>query len=396
MRTKPIEGIEALSGSPREIRKIAAQRGGIRLSLYLPIWVDPPDSDKNPIRLRELTDEAEDRLTENGMRPDTAKTFLKPLRNLVTSPDQLLQHAESLAFFLDELGAWWLPLPYRVGAECAVANKFFAKPLLPLLQSNIDYVVVCLNRGGVRVFRGSRTALEEIEVPDMPRSISEIAAYDDPEASLQHHTSAAGGPSGGAPGGQAHGQDTPEELREEQMRRFFHEVAKDVRHYLAGSGEPVVIFGPSKNLGLFRAAGDWPGHRVFDAQVDPHEWDPERIRAEAWRLLQPEVQREHESYLQRLREAHGKDTGLFEPARCAVAAATGRIELAGVASDQHVRGICDMDNMEVRLLEDGNPGCATDLLDHIAGETLRHGGSVVALPAEELPGDGPVAATTRF
>ncbi len=74
----------------------------------------------------------------------------------------------------------------------------------------------------------------------------------------------------------------------------------------------------------------------------------------------------------------------------------GRIETVAVAMDREVDGICDVDNMEVKIIADDDPACALDLYDFIASETIRHGGEALGLEGSAVPGEEGVAATVRF
>lgn len=110
----------------------------------------------------------------------------------------------------------------------------------------------------------------------------------------------------------------------------------------------------------------------------------------------PDCEKKIDEKVERLEEAHSKDSGVFDTAKCVLAAANGRVEMACVASDQSEPGVCQPEEMKVEFVEADAAACAHDLLDTIAYETIQHGGEAFVLPAEKIPGPGNVAATVRF
>jgi len=396
---KQPEMFTILEGNPAEIETLAKQHGGLRTSIYLPVSHDPPESDQNPIRLRALIDEAANKLAISGADSDTAETLLKPLVSLASSPRELLTRGKTLAFFLDLESASLIELPYASEPNCRVGNRFAIKALLPLLQWNPTYTAVCLNRGEVRAFRGNRFAVEAVEIPDLPEKLEDVTGVDDPEKSLQHHTAkttSAEGRPGSASTGKIHGQGLPSDLEDSQLNRFFRQVSKALQAYLNGRKDTLILFGVEANIGLFKSMEVWKERRVLEKTEDPQQWSISRVKEEALHLLEPEAKSEREFCLERLREAENKASGLFQLSNCAMAAATGRIETAAVAMDRDVNGICDVENMEVKIVGDEDPVCASDLYDYIASETIRHGGEVFGLEGASIPGEEGVAATVRF
>ncbi len=396
---KPTAKFQILEGDPSEIENLAKRRGGIRVSLYLPVSHNPPESEQNPIRLRALIDEARDRLDASGAGAERAEELLDPVASLASAPETLLIRGKALALFIDSGSALLLELPYETAPLCRVGDRFAIKALLPLLQWNPTYTAICINRGDVRAFRGNRTGIEPVRIPDMPERLEDVTRIDDPENSLQHHTArteSAKGRPGSTPSEIIHGHGLPSDLEDSQFDRFFREVGKAVHAYLSGRKDTLVLFGVEENVGLLNSIGDWKERRVVSKMEDPHEWDAGRVREEAWNLLEPFGRAEITARLDRLREAENKEHGIFELSECALAAAMGWIDLVAVAMDREVNGICDVDKTQVMIADEDGPARAMDLYDFVASETIRHGGEAVGLEAAAIPGKEGVAAAVRF
>lgn len=390
--------LQRLKGDPPEIEALARKREGPCVSLYLPIFHAPPESDQNPVRLREWIEEAADQLGAQGVNAEDTKKLLQPLSSLVTSPEKLLSRGKAFAFFTDADSAHSIELPYRAAFVCRVGNRFSIKPLLPLLQWNPTYTAVCLNRGEVRAFRGNRSGIEAIDVPDMPGTLEEVTAIDDPEKSLQQHTSkteSAKGRPGSVQVSQQHGQGLPSDLEDSQLDRFFRNVSKALQAELSGKEDALILFGVEENLGLLTSMNEWKERLVITKTKDPHSWSIDRIRQEACELLEPQAKVEMDSRLDQFNEAKNKGTGLFDLRKCALAAATGRIEKVVVAQDVEIEGTCDLEKMEVKLNTETALPDSDDLYNFIASETIRYGGEAFTVEAANIPGEDGVAATLR-
>lgn len=397
--TRATTQLQNLNGSTEELEALAKQRGGLRVSIYLPLERSAPESEQNPVRLRTLIENATQQLEAAGMEPGKAKALVEPVAALIDSPAELLTAGAALAFLIDADAARQIVLPYSTPPSCRVSNQFAIKPLLSLLQWNPHYTAVCINRGEVRAFRGDRTTIEAIEVPDMPEKLEDITGIDDPEKSLQHHTAKTGsaeGAPGSAPVPQMHGHGLPSDMEDSQLDRFFRAVSKALHAYLSGREAALILFGVEENIGRFKSMDDWKEREVLSRSEDPHRWDAPQISEASLELLKPHAHAEIDARLDRLREAKNKQVGLFTLTDCALAAAMGRIEMAAIAKDRVITGICDLDRMKVEIVTEGDAPCAHDLYDFIASETIRHGGEVCIVDADSIPGDGGVAATIRF
>lgn len=397
--TQETTTLQNLKGDAGELEALAKERGGLRVSIYLPVQQSAPESEQNPVRLQALVDEAGQQLTAYGLSPEKAEELLRPVASLVDAPGELLIEGEALAFFLDTESARQLELPYATAPSCQVSNQFAIKPLVPLIDWNPSYTAVCINRGDVRAYRGNRTWIEAIEIPNMPEKLEDITGIDDPEKSLQHHTAKTGsaeGAPGSAPVSQMHGHGLPSDLEDSQLDRFFRSVSKALHAFLSGKDDALVLFGVEENIGLFKSMDEWKERRVLSKTEDPHLWEAAQVKEEALKLLKPLADTKLNERLDHLREARNKENGLFALNECAIAAAMGRIDLAAVAEGREVYGICDLDEMKVKIVTEGDAPCAHDLYDFIVSETIRHGGEVCSIDADLIPGDDGVAATVRY
>lgn len=399
MTTTQERTLETLNEKPEQLMDVLKRRGGMRVSILLPITTEPPQSEQNTSRLKDLHQRALDKLMENGLDLDNAAVYLQPVEALLKDPKSLLRPAEALVLYIDEGSASLVEIPYAVDSQAKVGNRFIVKPLLPLLQHDTNYKIACLNRGEIKVYQGTRMGITEVDVPDMPTALSDVTQFDDPEKSVQHHTAKTGsaqGRPGSTPVAEMHGQGLPADMDASQNKRFFRDVANAVKKYFANDRSPLVIFGVDENVGQFSSVIDWGEQTIFSVHHDPKDWSKAEVFSYATEALVPHWEKQIGEKIEWLEEAHSKDSGIFDTGKCALAAANGRVEMACVASDQTEPGVCQPEEMKVDFVEADEASCAHDLLDTIAYETIQHGGEAFVLPADKIPGPGNVAATVRF
>ena len=113
-----------------------------------------------------------------------------------------------------------------------------------------------LNRGAVRLFRGDRFELTEIGLPDgVPAGIEEVLEYGDPEKQFQYHASSSS--QGGKPGDVYHGQGVGKDEDKSNLERYCQAVERHLSKFFEQEKLPVVLGGSDELLGgivVFRKA----------------------------------------------------------------------------------------------------------------------------------------------
>ncbi len=387
--------------NPDEILGLLKSRGGAWISIYLPLHKSPPDSDKNPIRVRNLFRKAKQRIRDWELGQEEIKKFDSALDALANvDPRNWLTHGPGLGLFMNRDGIHLIDLPYRTEEHVAVADQISVKPLIPLLSDYTFLYVLSLTQDGLVFHRVARTRQEPVDVPDLPRKLSDITWTDDPEKSVQTDpgatTSAPGRPGSTQTAGH-HGQGLPSELEKDQEERYFNAVASAIARFLGDRRRtPLLVVGVESNLGSFRKHFDLPGHTVLTREQDPKNLDPDKRIALANETIDRLNAELRETRLRKLEKAFGENEGIFDIESAATAAGIGRADFAAVAQDQVTPGTCEPEQMKVHRAESTTSTKATDLLDYVAAQTLRYGGQVDLLPADSIPGDAGVAIIPRF
>jgi hypothetical protein len=368
------------------------------VSIYMPTFRGG-EAEQNPIRVKNLLRQADERLRERGVRNPGG--YLEPVRTLPSDSGFWEHVGDGLALFLtkDELRLFRLPIQFP---EVVIVNtRFYIKPLLPLLSEEKLFYILALSQNRVRIFRATRYSVEELEPEEMPRSLFEAMKYDEREKQLQWHSQTMSGISGGgvSPGTRRrsmfHGHGVGTDDSKDRILRYFREVDKGVRDMLPRNGVPLILAGVDYLLPIYREANTYPHLLEGGIEGNPEGLRPEELHLKSWDLLEPVISRPRAAAMDKFARLAGTGTASDQLEQILPAAAQGRVETLFIALGQRVWGRFDpgLNTMETHPKE--APG-DEDLLDLAALYTVRNSGLVYALPPEELPGAAAAAAVFRY
>src|SRR5690606_1249282 len=111
---------------------------------------------------------------------------------------------------------------YRVPLElpelAAIGSGFVLGPVLPLL-SDQNYVVLTLSQRHVRVLRGSRDRIGELDVPSVPSAFEDVFEPDGPASDSVPRPTASG--RSGQAGSVYYGGGSADNVHKEDVTEFF-------------------------------------------------------------------------------------------------------------------------------------------------------------------------------
>jgi hypothetical protein len=379
--------------SRQELEKLIGKPGGPCVSIFLPTHRAGADTRQDPIRLKNLIGEVQDRLFAKGLRAAEADLILAPARDLLGDGVFWRHQSDGLAVFLSRAAFHHYRLPLRFEELVVVADRYHVKPMLPLLTGDGRFYVLALSLNGVRLLRATRRGIGEVQLRDVPRSLANALRHDDPERQLQFHT----GTSGRGDGGRSavfHGHASEEDPKEQALR-YFRQVDRGVAELLKGERSPLVLAGVDYLLPIYREANTYPYLEEKGLTGNPERLGDEELHERAWEIVEPsfsKVRREATTLYEQLAGTGRTSTDLVEivPAAC-----FGRVDILFVALDSQRWGTFDPSTAEISLHEEAASGDG-DLLDFAAVQTLLNGGKVYALGHKEMPGGAIIASVFRY
>lgn len=364
----------------RDLIELSDQRGGQRVSVFLPIPRADAATDRYGVRVKNLLRNAEQALRDDGMSASATQLLLAPARRLLERPRRLEHPGDGLALFCEQGGVrqFWVPL--RLPEMVAVGDRYLVRPLLPLLGAPGHFYVLGLNQDEIRLWRGSRHSIQEMPLEGMPLSMWLTM----PRRRAQVHAFVAD--RGGA-GGRAvfHGVEddhTPVVLQ------HFRRVDRALREVLQGDDVPLLLAGVRSTQALYRQVNTHPGLIREGIDGNPRELSSDHLHRLAWPLAEPVLRAGETAAAAIYRELHGTGRTSADASAVGAAAEQGRIETLFVRADAPTAA-----TKVIRVYEN-TP--ATDQADAAAVATLRHGGTVYAVSRDRMPDPAPMAAVLRY
>lgn len=337
------------------------------------------ETQQNSLRLKGAVSQAEKELLADMRRPDV-ESLLEPASRLIDDHLFWQSQENGLALFVDRAGMRSYRLPIRFDERVIVEERFHVKPLMAFLASDDEFYVLALSQNEVRLLRGSRWAVSEVDVENAPESLKDALWYKDREPGHQGWASRRGGRL------TFHGHGQVDKVPEEDLKNFFRQVDSAAREVIPHQQTPVVLAGVGYLHSLYREVTDL---NVLDEGVEgnPDEVPAEELHQRAWPAVKEVFTARREEAAERIGAAD-TSSSLDD---VVMGAAQGRIATLFLPARVQRPGRYDRETMQVSLDDDG-----VDLYDLAAVETWRHGGEVYIVEPDDMPGEGELAAVFRY
>jgi hypothetical protein len=380
-----------------ELGELLAAPADTAVSIFIPTFRAGRETEQSPIYLKNMLSEAEEQLREREMRTPDIAALLEPARKLIDDPLFWSEQSEGLALFLTAAGLRSFRLPLHFEPLAVVGERFYIKPLLPLLAADGRYTILALSQNEVRLLRGTQHTVEELDLEGAPGSLAEALRFDDPESTLQFHaaTNNPSGPDGRSP--IYHGQGVGTGDEKENLLRYFHKLDAGLAELLHDERAPLVVAGVDYLLPIYAEANTYPYLVGEGVAGNPEEWSAAELQERAWAVVEPFFAQGREKAEARFRQldGQGSEQAARDLTEIAAAAANGRVETLFVATGVQRWGTFDAAANTATWHDQPQAG-DQDLLDFAAMHTLTNSGTVYALDPQEMPVGSTIAAILRY
>ena len=380
--------------SKEELKELSSPCGEHCISLYMPTNRAPVEGRQDLIRFKNLVREVEERLIRGGLRLPEVKEYLVPLLKLTDDLGFWQYRGDGLALFYSRDKLRYFRLPMRFEELVVVANRFHLKPLVPLFTEDADFYILALSQNEIRLIKGNRYSAWEVELEDVPASLTEALKYDEPERQFQFHSKTSAG------AGRrrhavffAHGVGLDDS--KDDIRRYLQQIDKGIKEVLRQNRVPLILAGVDYLASIYREVSSYSNLLSEGIIGNPELLSPEELHARAWNLIQPRFQKAWEDVISQYKQLAGTGRTSQEIAEIVPAAAQGRVEKLVVALGLQVWGSFSPDRGTVDL--QGEPAAGSvDLLDLAAIQALKNGGMVYTVEPESLPDNTRIIALFRY
>ncbi len=377
-----------------ELQTLAEHTDVPCVSIYMPTHPVGRQIRQDSIRFRKLLKQAEERL-------DGEQAWLARAKTLLDEEPFWQNNASGLAVFGAGEQFEFYRVPFDVDEQIVVAPRFHLRPLFPLIAGDGRFHLLAVAQGGLRLFRGSRHALEELDTSALPKDLRDALQEDVPERG--HETQVRPPGRRGTNPDVFHGESVSDVDHKNRILRYFREVDASLRSAMPDVfATPLVLAGVEYLLPLYREASTHT--RIVDGGVigNAEGLKLEELHAPAWKLVEPLYSQAETEARARFDEAAGQQAKRVAPLRAlgtiaevVPAASDGRVDTLFVATETHCWGRYDEATHRVEVRDEPLDG-DEDLLDRATLSTFLTGGAVYAVPRESVPGGRQVAAVLRY
>ncbi len=344
------------------------------VSIYLPTHDKGPDTQADPIALKNLARTAQQRLAALSLREPESRALLAPLEALAGDRAVWQEPGAGLAVFRSPGLFRTFHLARPPVERVVVSHRFHTRPLLPCLDDNAPFHVLAVSLNAVRLLRATAQDVQAVPLPAAPQSLRDFTRYDDPQQDPQLRSV----------GGTTLSFGGTEVNFEDQHRRYLRAIARAVSPALGERAAPLVFAGVEEWFGLYREVADAPQRALLVPRAvagNPDRLSAEALRDRALELLRPPQEAARDAADAEYRRLAGTGRTSARLAQVLRAARAGRVATLLLACDAERWGRFASGAGDVEIHD---PPAAGDdeLLDLAASLVLQSGGQVLPLPAE--------------
>jgi hypothetical protein len=377
--------------SQEELKTIIAASHSPAVSIFLPTHRAGPEIQQDRIRLKNLLKQAETQLVKEGTRPTDARELIEPVSALIDDASFWRRQSDGLAIVLAHDVFRVYRLPVVVQELVAVSDRFYVKPLLPLLINDARFYILALSQKSVRLLECSRDHIHEIDLPDMPQGM-DGALPEGPAPQLQRHTLPIGGRNAARFHGHGVGTDDVDVIN---LNRYFYKVDDGLENVLKHQQAPLILACVGYLAPLYREVTRYP--HVLESIVagNPDGVKNQELHQKAWAIAEPHFRRDRELAAAQYHERMAEGRASHTIRDILIAAHQGRVATLFVPVSVQRWGRFDFDRLTCEEHAEEQPG-DDDLLELTTVQTLMHGGRVYGVQPDEVPDKQLLAAVYRF
>jgi hypothetical protein len=220
----------------RDILKIQSHSSYPSVSILMPTHRTFPDNQQDPIRLRNLLNQANQRLLEEFGKK-RVKNIIQSLAELTGKID--FNHLlDSLAIFVNDNFSAKYMFPFPVKERVTIDKSFETRDLVFAYNRSQPYYVVVINEKQIKFYLGVRENLSEVIHPGLPMTsiVHEIKEGKIEDASYNDRI----------------------RENEERQKNFLREADMLLKEFISAEEIPFLITGTERQISMYREITRFP------------------------------------------------------------------------------------------------------------------------------------------
>ena len=358
----------------RDVFELQQVKGYPALTITLPTHRAAPDNRQDPIRVKNLTRQATERLLGEFSKREIAP-LLNRLDELAAGID--FQHTlDGAALFVNGDFARAFHLPFPLKERVVVDASFFTRDLVFAMNRTPRYWTLALSEKATRLFECTRETFQEIRGDGFP------ASHEGPGGELF------------LPGGP--GVNTSA-YRDEHHRQFFRQIDAALKPLMAEDPLPLAVAGVDRYLAFFAEVTD---HKHLITTTLTGNYDKasaHELGQLVWPLVNASLAEKRRQVLSELDQAIGERKVVSTIGEVWRLAHEGRGSRLLVEEDFHYPARVDETGMHLTPAEDlAAPEVLDDAVDVLIETVLGKQGQVTFVENGELEAHQRIALILRY
>lgn len=374
--------------SKSKIDELISKTAKTNITITLPTHKKGEEVQQDPIRYKNLLNEAEKMLRNQELKESEVDALLKEPRKLIQDLSFWNYAEEGLAVYVNEDIFELFPLPYGLKEQAYLQDHFLITPLLPMISLDGTYNILSLSQKDLRLLRCTRKTVKDITPGDIFTNIEEFIE-ESPQEHLQFHTGAAKDEA------VFFGHGGNAEDRKVVVQKYFRGVEESVTAKLKKYNEPLILGGTEEIVSLYRSINNYK--RTVEERIKryPGEMKDKELQQAGWNVVQNYFLKEMYHSLEEFKGQASERTS-NNLSQIVESTVMGKTDTLFIAKDEQSWGFYDEENHTVQYAGHSNGDHQNELLNWTALKTFEKGGNVYVLPKEEMPHQSTVAALFRF
>ena len=349
---------------------------GICVSIYIPTHREGEAVNQNvdKLHLKNCLQEVDKELSNYEMNELERGKFLKKVWRLADNNNFWRHQSDGLAIFIGKELFKYYELPLRFKEDWTVSNKFYLKPLIPMLTGDGRFFVLAFNRKLVKMFECTRYSISEVYIADLvPKDMENALRYDNPKSQLQFKTG-----QGIHDGATFHGHGAGKDNTDVHIKTYCRLIDKGLMKMLHDEDSPLLLITEDRLASAYKSVNSYTNLLESVVNKNPNALDTMHIHELAWEEVESYFLETKKSAIEEYEENKHMDKTLNKMREIISAGKNGRIG-------------------KLLIVENGGEQTKSpELINEAVMHTIINGGEVFIITHDESPEDNEALAVSRY
>ena len=337
--------------------------------------------EKNKTHLKSLWKEVATKLKQKAIPENKIEKIGKPIKALLNDKSFWRNQSDGLAIFAAEDFFEKYTLPVNFEAHTYISEEFYIKPLVPMFNEDSRFYVLALQLEDVALYEATRYSIGKVVVDDLvPSKLEERVGFDYKQKHLDFKTQNSGGENTIFHG---HG-GTSDEVRKEEINKYFRAIDKGLETVLHNESVPLVVATQDYLFPIYEKVNTY-NHLIKQVVAgNPSESNMLELHEKAVKILEPELERKKKEKLKKFNELNNTDTTGVSVTDILPAVQQGKVDTLFLENRSEIWGKYNAENMKVTI-DDAQQNGNYSLMNWAVREVLKQGGNVYLIPEAQMP-----------